>query len=154
MLHTMSAEFQSTREQLPDGGQYLIMTQGNARVSILVNQEVWCDDDGYADCDIFRSSARLTELYARYNDAMPRAPKGLARRMLCLGLGTLLEEGFVHPEGILVLEADESDDDLLVKRVYRPMSFDVVGREKYGTALMFSVIRDVLRWCEAHTNGY
>lgn len=134
-------------------GSVFRVSQDNARVSLLVRRERWCDADGYEDCDAFDSSVRLTEFYAQHDPSRPRAPKGLPRRMLCLALQVLLDEGDLERDSVMVLEADASDDDLLVKKVYRPMGFATMSTEQYGTTLMMADVRGVLKWCHAHTNG-
>lgn len=135
-------------------GRTLTLSEGNARASVLVQTETWCDDDGYEGGDEtppFTSAARLTELYAQHDDALPRAPRGLARELLCQALRTLTagsSDGALRASDVLVLEADESEGDELVRKVYAPMGFKVVAVEAWGTTLMRGTVGGVLRWCE------
>ena len=127
----------------------MVQVEGNARASVLVKREHWDDDSYRLVAPAFHSDARITELYAQFDEALPRARRGLARELLCSILRTLVRDKLLRPCDVLVLESDHSDDDRLVRKVYVPMGFAEAGREdaEEGVVLMRSTVGAVLQWC-------
>lgn len=127
----------------------LSITLDNAHVQLVIDSEHWQRSQkfGYVDLDEdFYSDVRVSALDAQHEESKPRAPRGLARTLLCLALGSLVEDQTLERESIVVLEADPSEDNALVHKVYMPMGFQPKGTSGERT-LMASTVGHILEWC-------
>lgn len=96
------------------------------------------------------SSIRICGLYSKVDENKPRSPKKYSRKMLCYGLHLLLLHGKISISDIISLEADPSENNNLVEKVYIPMGFHLVAQtspEVKTGGLMISDVRTILSWC-------
>ena len=60
---------------------------------------------------------------------MKTFPKNYTRRMLCYALLYCIKQKYIRKEyTYITLEAEYSENDELIKKVYMPMGFEVVGK--------------------------
>lgn len=64
--------------------------------------------------------------YARNNRNLPRAPKGMARRVLCALYRWIVDNQHADRDTVVCLEADHSDEGKL-RAYYEHLGFHVVG---------------------------
>ena len=76
------------------------------------------------------SNVRLNLMGNQEDKGKPAAPKLFTRKMLCFGLNYLCENGKIKKESIISVEADASNNDDLVHKVYEPMGFEIIGPKK------------------------
>ena len=145
----------------------LIYTFDNAKIHLIIEDTLWKKDDYYTDIEeSFKSSIRIAGLYSQIDKSKPRAPKGLVRRRLCKLLLEMVINNKLKLDSIVVLEADPSVNNYLVKNVYEPMEFKLEsaplisteertyenGRLLEGGGLMSAKIEDILEWCVRFIN--
>lgn len=96
------------------------------------------------------SSIRICGLYSKVDKNKPRSPKKYSRKMLCYGLHLLLLHGRISLSDTISLEADPSENNNLVEKVYVPMGFQLVAQtspEVKTGGLMISDVETILSWC-------
>jgi len=131
------------------GTKTLEITSRNAKVFIVLQKETFTKKQYDLLKKPLKSSIRISGLYSKENKKQPRAPKGYTRKMLCYGLYLLLEHGRVTEDDVISLEADPSDNNNLVEKVYKPMGFELVAAtsETITGGLMTSNVKTILAWC-------
>lgn len=137
------------------GAKTLEITSRNAKVFIVLQKETFTKKHYNLLKKQVKSSIRISGLYSKENEEKPRAPKGYTRKMLCYGLCLLLQHGRVTEDDVISLEADPSDNNNLVEKVYKPMGFELVAAtsETITGGLMTSNVKTILSWCnEEHIN--
>jgi len=139
----------------------IILTKDNAKVQLMVQEEIWDKDAGY-DIVPFTSQVRIAALYKHTNKEENPAPKGLTRRLLCIALQKLLNDNEITNKSIIVLEADPSINNDLITKVYKPINFELLAHGdgiKYNNrntntynrgkgGLMKSTVGKTLKWCD------
>ena len=128
----------------------LIIEGKNAEVMLYINDLKKEDYKNYANIPRnFSSNIHLASLYRQTDEDLPPAPKNYTRRMLCYALLYCIKQKYIRKEyTYITLEAEYSENDELIKKVYMPMGFEVVGKDKYNDmTLMRSTIEKLLYWC-------
>lgn len=141
-----------------------ILTKDNARVHLMIQKETWGIDDNY-NIEPFVSDIRIAALYKQYDKNVIPAPTLLTRKLLCIGLRRLLNDrnSGIKKKSIIVLEADPSKNDNLIKKVYLPMYFELIAPgegveynsnnntnnyKDFGKGgLMKSTVGRTIQWC-------
>ena len=129
----------------------LIVEGKNAEVMLYIKDRKKEDYKNYANLPIdFGSNIHLASLYRQTDEDLPPAPKNYTRRMLCYALLYCIKQKYIRKEyTYITLEAEYSENDELIKKVYMPMGFEVVGKDKYNEmTLMRSTIEKLLYWCD------
>jgi hypothetical protein len=105
---------------------------GNAYV-IIVNQiDIYIPDD-YPELErSVMSMFRMPALYSQENSDLKRAPKGLARKLMCNILRYLIEIKIARLGDYLYIESDDSDDSGLQK-MYERMGFEHLSVASEGS---------------------
>lgn len=129
---------------------FLDITVDNAKVGITLQTDIFKKNNYYKLKENVVSQLRINSLYSRVNKEKPRAPKNLTRKMLCYGLLLLIKKGRIHLNNIISLEADPSDNNNLINKVYIPMGFtlEAMDIENEG-GLMSAKVSTILNWCES-----
>ena len=128
----------------------LIVEGKNAEVMLYIKDRKKEDYKNYANLPIdFGSNIHLASLYRRIDEDLPPAPKNYTRRMLCYALLYCIKQKYIRQDyAYITLEAEYSKNDELIKKVYIPMGFEVVGKQKNSDlTLMRSRIEKLLYWC-------
>ena len=129
----------------------LIIEGKNAEVMLYINDLKKEDYENYTNISRnFSSNIHLASLYRQTDEDLPPAPKNYTRRMLCYALLYCIKQKYIRKEyTYITLEAEYSENDELIKKVYMPMGFEVVGKDKYNEmTLMRSTIEKLLYWCD------
>jgi hypothetical protein len=128
----------------------LEITGKNAQIYIVIEKEKFTKKQYKLIKEPFTSSIRIAGLYSRQDEKKPRAPKNYTRRMLCYGLYLLLQHNIIYKSDIISLEADPSDNNNLVNKVYIPMGFQLVAKTENNISggLMKSNVKTILSWCK------
>ena len=101
-----------------------------------------------------RVATRLCAFYKQHprkegNDI----PQGIATDLLCMLIDHLCDK--LGEEKNIWLEPDESENDALVKKVYKPLGF--ANEERYGkgegTRFLYAPLKDVKEACKRRANG-
>lgn len=127
----------------------LEITSENSKVIFSIEKEVFTKKEYKLLKKPVKSNIRIAGLYSRYNEKKKRTPKGYTRKILCYGLYLLLDHGRIHLDDIITCEADPSENNNLVNKVYLPMGFEMVAptSEVITGGLMQSNIRTILSFC-------
>ncbi len=138
------------------GKTSLTLSKDNAFVKLVLKQNTF-DENTYPDIDkSFTSDIRLSSLYSQNDKRLERAPKGMARKIFCYGLQLLLNDKTITPSSIIALEADPSDGNALVEKVYMPMGFQQRATDSEGylgdqhVTLMSSTVQRIMDWCSGN----
>lgn len=128
----------------------LEITGKNAHIYIVIEKEKFTKKQYKMIKVPFTSSIRIAGLYSRQDEKNPRAPKNYTRKMLCYGLYLLLQHNIIYKTDIISLEADPSDNNNLVNKVYIPMGFKLVAKteDNISGGLMKSNVKTILSWCK------
>lgn len=92
-------------------------------ITLALKKEIWDEElDGYSlwDDQPFTSDIRLAGYYSEGS----HPGESHAGQMLCMLLKQLVCDKKLTSESIIVVEADPSKGDALVKKVYEPMGFE------------------------------
>ena len=92
-------------------------------ITLVIKKEIWNEElGGYSlwDDHPFTSDIRLVEYCSEGSDNLCESH---ANQMLCMLLKQLVCDKKLTLESIIVVEADPSKGDALVKKVYEPMGF-------------------------------
>ena len=116
-------------------------------ITIMLKKEVWEEEiDGYTLDQPFTSDIRLAGYYSEGGKH--------AAKMLCMLLKQLVCEKNLKFESVIVVEADPSEGNALVTKVYKPMGFQwrapsiVEGYCKWsGGALMTATVGAICDSC-------
>ena len=126
------------------------ISEKNAKILFSIIDETWETNTHYVtEFEPFKSQLRIASLYSQHDKRKPRAPKGFIRRRLCEQLQKMVDDNVLNLDSIVVLEADPSENDNLIKKVYEPMGFELKSRYKdFETGgLMSAKVKDVFKWC-------
>jgi hypothetical protein len=128
----------------------LILEGKNAEVMLYIKKRKKENYKDYPNLpNNFYSDIHLASLYRQTSEDEPPAPKNYTRKMLCYSLLYCIKQGYIDKEDtVITLEAEYSENDELIKKVYIPMGFEVIGKDKYDASiLMKSTIEKLLFWC-------
>jgi hypothetical protein len=153
-----------------EGEKNLItVTQRNAIIYMSVPGETWTANIVYPTLnDTFTSDVHILHMYASNNLPIYAAPEKKRKReigkgqvtkgLLCHVLQHLIDTNFggIGMNSVVSAEVDESPDDKLMNKVYRPMGFELRARtynedEQITNAtggLMTSTVKEIMAFCE------
>ena len=114
----------------------ITIDEDNAHISIVVKNETWTNKD-YPNLHFpFTSNIRISGIYAQKDNTKPRAPKGYARRLLCRQLMNF------PPDYIVALEADPSNNDFLVYKVYNQWDLNYKLSRLWNLSLVHLILEE------------
>lgn len=122
----------------------------NAVILFDISDRTWGTDSYYiTPFETFTSKLRIAGLYSREDKNLPPAPKGFVRRKLCEQLQKMVDDDVLNLDSIVALEADPSDNDDLINKVYEPMGFELKSRfKRFPTGgLMSAKVKDIFKGC-------
>ena len=125
----------------------LTIHYNNSYIEILNKLEHWSKIDGYDIKKPFTSNIRLLSFYSQMDKNKQRTFKGETTTLLYYGLTYLLNKNIIHKNMIIVVEADPSLNNNLVKKVYQRIGFNILALELdtcNGFTLMNTSIGDLL----------
>ena len=95
-------------------------------ISVVLKKEVWEEElDGYTLDQPFTSDLRLAGFYSDVSSGtIPTIALSPASQMLVMLLKQLVSEKKARPDSVIVIEADPSEDDALVRNVYKSIGFE------------------------------
>jgi hypothetical protein len=139
--------------------KYITVTQYNAIIRMSVPGKKWEADSLYPTLDdTFTSDLHILGMYAapvgKRNQEIGKGQ--VTKRLLCYGLKHLIDNNFegVCMDSVVSAEVDQSPEDNLINKVYRPMGFKLRARmfedeklNKFG-GLMTSTVKDIMAFCE------
>ena len=111
------------------------MTYHNALVELVLNDERWTPKMYYQLTKPIVSNLRISRIYSQIDKTKKRAPKLFVRKLLCHLLKLIqtnkkFEKFNFTENSVVVLEADGSDNNDLVKKVYEPMGFTMLSSDE------------------------
>ena len=144
-------------KKLKDGRLDYEITHKNAYIHLIV---------GTANYEINKKSIKydliLGHIYSQWNKKENKAPKGLARELLCNLLLELIKKNVITTSSIILLEAEPSLKEKLLQ-MYKRMGFEVkeyINKKNYQEfnnnkfkdysdgAVMTATVSDILKWCD------
>ena len=127
---------------------YFEVKYDNCFISFLIEKEVWEKNGLYKNLNKqFNSNIRLISFYSQYDINKPRIKKGLSKKLFYYSLNYLLSKKIININDIIVLEANPSNNNSLVEKVYIPMGFKIITNEYNdfsGFTLMSCKVVDIL----------
>lgn len=128
------------------------MLYNNAFIQLVLDDETWTKKLYYNLKKSFKSNVRLCAYYSQKNKHKKKAPKGQIEDMFHYLLIKLISKYNYNKESIIVIEADGSDNNELIKKVYEPMGFTFLSADKSAEkdwpngagGLMISTIETIL----------
>ena len=127
---------------------YFELKYNNYFISFLVEKELWEKNKLYKNLNkSFYSNIRLISFYSQYDINKPRIKKGLSKKLFYYSLNYLLSKKIININDIIVLEANPSNYNSLVEKVYIPMGFKIITNEYNdfsGFTLMSCKVVDIL----------
>ena len=111
------------------------MIYHNAVVELVLNNEIWTPEMYYQLPKPIVSNLRISRMYSQVDKEKKKAPKFFVRKMLSHLLKLIkksqkLKKFNFTNESVIVLEADGSDNNDLVTKVYIPMGFTLLSSDK------------------------
>ena len=108
------------------------MLYNNAFVQLVLDDEIWTKESYYNLKESFKSNVRLCAYYSQKNKNKDKSPKGQVKEMLYYLLNKLISKYNYNKDSIIVIEADGSDNNELIKKVYEPMGFTFLSADKFA----------------------
>lgn len=154
-----SSPWKLTRMKFPRGVSQAFMTfrtmEHNLDIELTLRKHTFTRNEGYDMSADVKCDLILHKLYACKDPALPRAPRGLARAVLCAAVHNAIHDGICNHQSFLVAEVDPSLKSKL-QLMYASMGFVLLGRasvspwpgqEEEEGCLMGTAVNAILNWC-------